>query len=150
MLTCGVLEPFPSRHGGRAGRGPWRHKGTAEVAPSMPPSHAPATPQHPEDPLVTNTWPSPSVSSWSSGLSLSLLIPTACDSSPWSRLALDVVALRNSFHVEGERWLRQGRLAPHCRLHLLGAGRPPRISGTHPPANPDPAVQQGTCARPGP
>lgn len=71
----------------------------------MPPSHAPATPQHPEDPLVTNTWPSPSVSSWSSGLSLSLLIPTACDSSPWSRLALDVVALRNSFHVEGERWL---------------------------------------------
>lgn len=45
---------------------------------------------------------------------------------------------------------RQGRLAPHCCPHLLGAGRPPSTPGTHPPANPDPALPQGTCTRPGP
>lgn len=90
------------------------------MAPSVPPSHPPAIPQHPEDPLVTNTWPSPSASSWSSGLSLGLLIPTACDSRPWSRLALDAVALGNSFHVEGERRLLVQNGDPgHSRSLLL-------------------------------
>lgn len=85
----------------------------------MPPSHPPAAPQHPEDPLMTHTWPSPSASSWSPGLSLSLLIPTACDSSPWSRLAPDVVALGNSFHVEGEQRLLMQSGGPGLSRSLL-------------------------------
>lgn len=119
MLTCGVPEPFPSRHGGGAGRGAPRPKGTAEVAPSTPPSYPPAAPQHPEDPLMTHTWPGPSASSWSPGLSLSLLIRTACDSSPWSRVALDVVGLGSSFHVAGERRLLMRSGGPGLSRSLL-------------------------------